>query len=78
MDVDDERAAIVQALSDLHDEFMAELERRRAFDQERRTELYALLRRGHAAGIGRKSMSKAVGMSLPSLREFLDGLPPEN
>jgi hypothetical protein len=69
---DGEREAILQALRDHHAALRAESDRHEAFVQQSRAELYELLARGKEAGIGRKQMSKAAGLSLPSLSRLLD------
>jgi hypothetical protein len=45
---------------------------------ELRVELLALLERGIEAGWGRKALSKAAEMNLPSLSRLLDSKPTES
>jgi hypothetical protein len=66
-----EREAILQGLRDARMAFEAARDQYEAAVQANRRRLYDLLEQGARLGIGRKAMSQAAGMSLPSLRRFM-------
>ncbi len=68
----DEREAVLQGLRDTRAAFDAAREQYDSAMQERRQQLYALLARGKAAGVGRKAMAKAAGLNLPSLSKIIE------
>jgi hypothetical protein len=67
-----EREAILQGLRDVRTAFDAARDQYEMAAQANRRRLYELLELGARAGLGRKAMARAAGMSLPSLRRFLD------
>jgi hypothetical protein len=71
----DEQEVILHALRDNATAARKASEHYEAAIQESRRQLYALIARGKAAGLGRRAMAKAAGLSLPSLSEIADKPP---
>ena len=72
---DAERERILEGLRENRRKFDAARDAYNAATAERRDDLWQLLEEGIAAGIGRKAMSRAAGLSLPSLTEVIESRP---
>ena len=71
-DAAEKRDEILQALRENAAATRVAEEQYEAATQEARERLYELIARGKAAGIGRKAMARAAGLSLPSLADVAD------